>query len=612
MQLITLDFETYYDKATKYSLSAMGTDEYILDARFQAIGLSIKVNNGAPMWMSGTHEQIANWLAGFDWGNSAVCCHNTLFDGFIMTQIFGIKPKLWMDTLAMGRAAMPWLASHSLDALAQHLGLGKKGHEVIAADGKRREDFTDSELAAYGGYCSNDVHLTYEIAQKLLPITPALELRIVDMTIRMFTEPTFVGDQKAMHGMYCAEVARKEELLLLADTDRETIMSNDKFAQKLLSLGVTPPKKWSARTGKEAWAFAKTDKAFSALLEHPDTEVQALAAARLGVKTTIAETRALRFFNMSQRGPLPVYLNYWGAKTTGRMSGGNGTNWQNLSARGPSAGLRNAIMAPPGHTVVVGDSSNIELRVAMAVAGEQSVLDLIATGADLYCEFASKIYGRPITKADKIERMLGKIAMLSLQYGAGAERFLEMVRLEMAKAGIKSTLDLEAATNIVQLYRNTYHRVPALWKYCEKTVIPAIYNQDYMKGVDVNGWALTDDLGFSVPGSPGVVYHGLREENGSWMYTMGRLSVGLYGGKLVENLCQYLARMIVMWQTARINQRYRVVLSVHDEAVCVVPDDQVAECEAYMTECLTMAPPWCKGLPLACEVAHGPSYGEAK
>jgi hypothetical protein len=612
MQLITLDFETYYDPKLKYSLTSMGTDEYILDERFEVIGVGVKVNAGQTVWMSGTHEQIANWFAGFDWANSAVCCHNTLFDGFILSQIFDIKPKVLLDTLGMGRACLPWLASHSLDNIAKYLGLGKKGHEVITAAGKRRDDFTPSELAAYGGYCCNDVELTYDIAQKLMPIMSPLEITIIDMTLRMFTEPVFVGDHVSMHRMYVGEQQRKEALLAQANVDRETIMSNDKFAAKLRELGVEPPRKLSATTGKTTYAFAKTDKMFTALQEHWDTDVQALVAARLGVKTTIAETRALRFYNMSMRGPLPVYLNYWGAKTTGRMSGGNGTNWQNLSARGPSAGLRNAIMAPPGHEVVVGDSSNIELRVAMAVAGEQDVLDKIASGVDLYCEFASKIYGRTITKADKIERMLGKIAMLSLQYGAGAERFLEMVRIEMAKAGIKSTFTLEESQKVVDLYRNTYAKIPALWRYCERVVLPAIYNQDYMKGVDVNGWALTDDLGFSVPGSPGVVYFGLKQEAEGWEYTMGNTRVNLYGGKVVENLCQYLARMIVMWQTARIHKQFKVALSVHDEAACVVPVERKIECVNYMTECLTMAPPWAKGIPLACEVATGPSYGEAK
>lgn len=613
MQLLTVDFETFYDSKTGYSLSVMPTDDYILDERFEIIGVSVKVNAGVPMWMSGTLEQIANWLGTFDWKNSAVLCHNTLFDGFILTQIFDIIPKQWMDTLGMGRSAFPWLTSHSLASIAEYMRLGKKGHEVISANGKRLADFTPGELAAYGAYCDNDVMLTYDIAMQLLPITNALEQYLIDMTIRMFTEPVFVGDVEAIRTMYHGEIARKEAVLQLANVDRETIMSNEKFANKLREFGVEPPMKMSKTTGKQTYAFAKTDKEFTALSEHPDTDVQALVAARLGVKTTIAETRALRFLNMSERGALPVYLNHWGAKTTGRLSGGNKTNWQNLSARGPSAGIRQAIMAPPGHMVVVGDSSNIELRVAMMVAGQEDVLDLIRTGADLYCEFASRVFGRKITKADKIERMLGKIAMLSLQYGAGAERFVEMARLEMAKAGVKSTVGLGEAQHIVGLYRETYNKIPALWRHCEKIILPAIYNQEYLIPVDVNGWVLTDVMGFAIPGSPGVVYHDLkRTQEGGWEYVMGRMNVNIYGGKVVENLCQYVARMIVMWQTARIHRRHKVALSVHDESVSVPPMHLVDDCVAYMEECLSLAPPWARGIPLACEVAKGISYGDAK
>jgi hypothetical protein len=238
---------------------------------------------------------------------------------------------------------------------------------------------------------------------------------------------------------------------------------------------------------------------------------------------------------------------------------------------------------------------------------------MIRQGKDLYCDFGSRIYGRTITKADKIERMLGKIAMLSLQYGAGAERFVEMARIEMAKAGVVSTVDLEEAQHIVGLYRDSFSRIPALWRRCEKVILPAIFNNDYDIAIDVNGWALTDHMGFAVPGSPGVVYSELRmATEGGWEYSMGRTTVNIYGGKVVENLCQYLARMIVMWQTARIHRRYKVALSVHDEAVCVVPEDQVEACKAYMTECLSLAPAWCKGIPLACEVEDGDSYGDAK
>ena len=233
--------------------------------------------------------------------------------------------------------------------------------------------------------------------------------------------------------------------------EREEIMSNDKFATRLEAYGVVPPMKESKATGKQTYAFAKSDKAFTDLLNHDVPEVQALVAARLGVKTTIAETRAMKFVEMAERGALPVYLNFWGAKTTGRYSGGNQVNWQNLPARGISAGLRDALLAPEGYTVLVGDSSNIELRMVMALAGQWDVVDKLANGVDLYCDFASKLFGRTITKADKAERFLGKTAMLGLQYGAGAPRFQEMVRLAARQDPSVQEIDINRAYAIVDL-----------------------------------------------------------------------------------------------------------------------------------------------------------------
>jgi DNA polymerase len=395
-------------------------------------------------------------------------------------------------------------------------------------------------------------------------------------------------------------------------------MSNDKFALRLESMGVKAPTKVSAKTGKVAWAFAKTDEAFTDLLEHDDSDVQALVAARLGVKTTIAETRALMMLETARRGPLPVYLNYWGAKTTGRYSGGNKINWQNLPARGPSAGMRQAICAPAGHVVVVGDSSNIELRVAMCAAQQTDVVMKILAGEDLYCDFASKMFGRTITKADKKERLLGKIAMLSLQYGAGWRKFKEMVRQQSGEV-----LTDEAAEAIVQLYRRTHHKIVDMWTRFEEVLLPEIANGNpNLVAVEGNGWCLCTGEGFGVGGGAGVAYHQLKkvastDKRGNpsmeWQYTMGGKPVKLYGGKAFENYCQHVARQIVMWQTARIDAKYPVALSVHDEAVCVVRDDQLDDCVKYMNECLSMTPPWCRGqIPLACEVGSGVNYGDAK
>jgi len=611
MDILTVDFETYYDK--DYSLSKMQTDAYINDDRFEIIGVSVIKNDEDAVWFSGSELETVGWLHGsYDWANCAVRCHNTLFDGYILTQRCGIKPKLWMDTLGQGRMLLPFLQYHSLANLAKQYALPDKGTAVVKAISRRREDFNPMELAHYADYCKHDTWLCKELGKKFDPFTPPLAMRLIDMTIRMFTEPMLIGDQAKMKQLYDDELVRKEQLLQAADVDRTIIMSNDKFAARLLELGVTPPIKISKTTEKETYAFAKSDKAFTDLMESDDADVQALVAARLGVKTTIAETRALKFLETAQRGPLPVSLNFWGAKTTGRYSGGNSINWQNIPARGPSAGLRDALLAPPGHTVLVGDSSNIELRTVMALAGQDDVLLKLANGVDLYCDFASKLFGRDITKKDKAERFLGKTAMLGLQYGAGAARFQEMVRLAKRTDPSVELIDLDRAFAIVDLYRSVHYKVVELWKRCDKVILPDIANGCSMINVDVNGWFVTQWDGFGRPGEPGVMYNDLQHDGKNWTYTMGKMRVNLHGAKVVENLSQHAAMQIVMWQTARINQRYPVKLSVHDEAVCVVKDDELVEARAYMEECLAMTPKWCRSIPVACETGIGPSYGDAK
>jgi len=248
----------------------------------------------------------------------------------------------------------------------------------------------------------------------------------------------------------------------------------------------------------------------------------------------------------------------------------------------------------------------------MALAGQDDVLEKLRNGVDLYCDFASQLFGREITKKDKGERFLGKTAMLGLQYGAGAMRFMDMVRLAKRQDPTVELIDEDRAHTIVDLYRLVHHKVVDLWRRCHDVILPDIANDCSLINVDVNGWFITQNDGFGRPGEPGVMYHDLQTDGKEWTYLMGKQRVRIFGPKIVENLSQHAAMRIVMWQTARINQRYPVKLSVHDEAVCVVRNDELTEARAYMEECLSMTPPWCRSIPVACETGVGPSYGDAK
>lgn len=406
MDVITIDFETYYDK--EYSLKKMTTEAYIRNPLFQIIGVGVKINDGPTDWYSGSNPK--KFLSSIDYSKCAVLCHNTAFDGAILSWHCGIKPKFWLDTLSMARPLHNVTVGGSLAALATYYELGKKGDEVVHAEGKRREDFTDDEMERYARYCINDVDLTYALFQKLKRQIPLSELMVIDQTIRMYTEPCIQLDTVILKD-HLLDIRRKKQDLLLSissnlDDALSTLMSNDKFAEILQQHGVEPPKKISARTGKETWAFAKTDKGMTDLLDHPDEYVQALVGARLGVKSTIEETRTQAFIDISERGALPIMLNYYGAHT-GRFSGGDKINLQNLPSRGNNK-IRQALKAPQYSKIIACDSSQIEARLVAWLAGQEDLVQAFREKRDVYSEFASEVYGRTITKADKIERFVGK------------------------------------------------------------------------------------------------------------------------------------------------------------------------------------------------------------
>lgn len=440
MELVTLDFETYYDK--DYSLSKLTTEEYINDPRFQIIGVGVKYGDKPPQWYSpGDDLKLSIVLA--DLNNHMVLCHNTMFDGAILSWRLGIKPRFLLDTLSMARAVLGLTKPLSLEKLAEYYGLGAKGKEVLSAIGKRREDFSPAELAAYGGYCNNDVELTYRLFKALARGFPRSELDVIDITLRMFTEPAFALDKATIQREIDLERQRKDSLLdsLGGFTTAEDLRSNDKFAQVLRRLGVEPPTKVSPKTGKTTWAFAKGDADFKALMEHDDPLVVAAIEARLGHKSTQKATRAARFLGIAERmGTLPVPLSYCGAHT-GRYAATGSINLQNLPRAGksPDSGLlRKAIVAPPGHKIVVADLSQIEARLAFWQAGQDDKVEAFAQGRDIYSEQASVIYSRKVDRKknpdDFVPGFVGKAVVLGAQYSLGHTKFGGMMYVGMLGA----------------------------------------------------------------------------------------------------------------------------------------------------------------------------------
>jgi DNA polymerase len=605
MNIITIDFESAYGGDLGFRTQT--TEEYVRDPRFEVIGVAVQVNDGEPEWFSGSMADTAVFLKQFDWANSLALAHNAVFDGFILSEHFGIKPKGWLDTLSMGRALHGTNVGGSLAVLAAHYGIGVKGEQVKQYINYFRKNFTPEELADYGSYCRNDVTLTWDLFGLMSQGFPKTELRLIDLTVRMFTDPVLRLDEKILRDHLLKEQDRKEELL--RNFDKDTLMSNPQFADLLREMGVEPPMKKSPATGKLTYAFAKTDEEFKALLEHPVTAVQTLVAARLGTKSTIEESRTERFIGISQRGPMPVPLRYYAAHT-GRWGGDDKLNLQNLPRKSP---LKFSILAPDGYMMIDSDSSQIEARTLAWLAGQDDLVEAFDRGEDVYKIMASAIYGKAISEISKDERFVGKTTILGAGYGMGAAKF----QIQLKTFGV--AIELDEAKRIIDTYRRTYPKITELWKAAGGILGAIIGDQSTELGrgglLKIEGKA-----GILLPNGLYLRYPNLRrstnEEDGKTEYVYdtkkGKATIPnrIYGGKVVENVCQALARIVIGDQMLLVAKKYQVVMTVHDAIACIVPEAEVERAVEYVELCMRIRPQWGPELPLNCESGLGKSYGD--
>ena len=609
MDLITVDFETYYDK--DYSLRKITTEAYIRDPRFEVIGVSVKVNNGSTEWASGTHEELKEYLQTFDWANSILLAHNTMFDGAILNWHFDVHPRIYTDTLCIARALHGVEVGGSLHALTQRYNLGEKGTEVLDAVGKKRLDFTDEALDKYGDYCVNDVELTYKLFNRMGKGFPKGELRLIDCTLRMFIEPIIELDLGLLEHHLEDTKQIKEDLVTASGVTKKDLMSNPKFADILRDLGVNPPMKISLTTGKQTYAFAKSDEGFKALADHKDVRVQALVMSRLGTKSTLEESRTERFIGIAKRGLMPVPIRYYAAHT-GRWGGDDKINIQNLPSRGMNGKkLKNSMLAPEGYVMIDCDSSQIEARVLAWLAGQEDLVSAFANGEDVYIKMAAVIYGIPEEQVTKAQRFVGKTTILGCGYGMGAIRFAEQL------LSFGTFMEAEEARRVVSIYRDANWKINTLWRDCQNMLVEMSRGTAVSLGPNgiVRSVETQSGMGILLPSGLVMRYDDLGYEQGvrgpEFSYKTRRGRTRIYGGKVTENVCQAIARCIIGDQMLAIAKKYKVALTVHDSVVCCVPENELKEATAFVEGCMSTTPSWAEGLPITCESDNGKSYGEA-
>ena len=648
LNVITADFETYFSTKDKYGLRTLTTQEYIQHPSFQVIGVSLASEDGDVVWHHGA--QVAPALAAIDWSTTVFCAHNTRFDAAILNWVYGHKPAHLMCTMSMAASSgAAILAGASLAGMADLLrkaghDLPAKGDEVLRADGKRYEDFSEWELATYGEYCRTDTAICRYLMRELTVLTPKQELWWQSMVLKAYTDPKLLLDKDMLIQELVRVQTLKNETLDKAAAAhnctplqfRALLMSNNKFADVLRSVGVEPPMKTSLTTGKQTYAFAKTDEGMQELAEHEDEVVTTYIAARLGNKSTIQETRLERLIGLADKGPLPMPYKISGAHTH-RLSGDekiNVQNWPSGRVAGQSNMMRRALTAPPGYVICAADSAQVELRTGATVVNDPTLLGVFAAGTDPYSVFAEAMYNVPAAdiragaKAGDPDgvrmRAAGKAGLLGCIYGAGVNGYIGY-----CENVAKIAMDEAEATRTVGTFRSTMQAFPAFWRQCDNVLRAMIRGQSGRFGGADGQMFFYDGArelfgrripGVQLPDGLWISYLNLREK-----YTPDRgnqivyddtrrgkviKSETIYGSKMFENLNQAVAFSALKFQLIRMDAKYTTLGNVHDEGIHLVPEAEAEQAKLVAEQVYAQVPAWLEGCPLKGEAGVAFRYGD--
>lgn len=613
---IVIDFESYFDSKEGYTLKKMSMVEYIRSPLFKAFGLGYQWLDPAdplemrPRWVTG--GKIQEFFSSIDWSKAEVIAHNAKFDGFIIRQVYDVQPARWIDTKGMSRAVFgKRIKNHSLGTIAEYFKMESKG--VMKTDGLR--DLTPEQERELAEYCLHDVELGGAIYQKLAPDFPANQMEMLHRTVQMFVDPKIELNVALLKKTAEDERERRKKIFSDLQIDKAVFSSNVKFPKLLESEGFEVPMKPSPKqknedgTAKMIPAIALGDPDFLDLVESENERLRILCEARVAAKSTLLETRSEKLSKIGATGTWPFDVEFSGANQTHRFSGGKGAggNPQNFT-RGSS--LRQAVGAPLGYRLIVGDFSNIELRLVAYLSKDPGLIEAIENDVDLYCDFASVFFGRVITKKDEMERRFGKCAILGLGYGMGAKKFRRTVRLQTGQ-----TISEAEAERAVDIYRTRYTRVPQLW-YTLNSYIPLLARDE--QGLFIGMPIRYRKEALILPDGLEMQYPNLRQVPGEkgmeWIYDIwdkGQLQKRkLYGGKVLENISQGLAGVLCKEAAQQFGNK--VTGLVHDEIHLVERAPFALLTKKKLERVMATTPAWMPRIKLKAEVGMGTNWLEAK
>lgn len=643
MSVVTLDFESPYGKGVredhilyKYTLSTLTYEQYIRDPRFKVFGVGIKIDDNPTQYYSnethpGSVEQALNEI--FTPGNDhTLVAHNMLFDGAVFSWYYGLSAKTYWCTQAMSRTIWNQRSS-SLKQLCISCYPNdesiRKGDELVQFENVYNLDPEQDAIMA--GYCINDVDVTFECLKKLWQWMPDDELEGLDMTLKMHIHPAFVLDHERIRRFLDAYNKETDHIVEASGVPRHKLASPSKFVQWVQeNLGLeiplipSPTKK---NPDNMKYALGKDEIAFIHF-QADHSQYQYIWDARLRVASTIDRTRAERMLSHGEiseanlEGRIATPLNFAAAHTL-RWGGTNKINFQNLK-RGSE--LRKSLKAPDGYQVIVADLSNIEGRMNAWFCQEQEMLNVFANDGDLYNDFATKVFRRPIDRkhVDEngnetmwMEGFVGKTCILGLGYQTGPAKLRSTLYIQSNK---QVNFSLEQCKQIVyEDYRGKYTQIVKGWD--DATF--AIQQMLTLGPDETMPWrCLVVERGrIRLPNGLYLNYPKLKVEEDEqgrpqYLYWNGDFMTNLYGGKLIENIIQALSRCVMLEMMLKINRwlcanqsifgsQARVVLTVHDEIIALGLTPHAQTIFTKMLEFMSVPPDWCNDGTLVLKAEGG-------